>query len=178
MTVRPSWLPDTVSTDGEWKEVVQRLYEVFYKDFHVDGCRFRTLEVWWDRRKEPGDIYEEGFWHLITRHDTTRGERLLDPPRARRISWCKPTLVNSSDDAVAVWERKQTAGKRRGEIRTYVWLKDFDYLVVVEKRMLKERIVGGRKFPARVIAFLLTAFHVGEDWYRKRLQRQLEESLS
>lgn len=175
MTTWPRWLPKAVPTDGEWKEVVQKLYDIFYNDFYVARCRFEGLEVWWDRRREPGEIYEEGFWHLITKDDAEQGERYFDPPRAQRLPWCSPTLVNSDDDAVAVWEREQTEGRRRGQMRTYVWLKDLDYVVVVEKRMLKERIVGERVLPAREIAFLITAYHVGEDWYRRKLQRQLDE---
>ncbi len=158
MSIRPLWLPGLVSINGDPKEVFQRLYDVFYQDFHVDGCRFCGLSVNWDRRREPGDLYEEGFWHLITKFDSQQAVRLMDPRRAERLPWCRPVILHHADPVVKVWEYKQ--GKHR---RTYVWLEQEDYVVVLQRR--------------RTQVFLVTAFYVEGSQTRRKLQRQFENRL-
>jgi len=56
----PDWLPAKVDTNGEWAEVLERLYRVFQVDFIGPGCFFLNSPVWWDRRKLDGE-HEEGF---------------------------------------------------------------------------------------------------------------------
>jgi hypothetical protein len=160
----PSWLPAIVSCDGVWDDVLAVLYGIFDRDFRQRAPRFRSLPVWWDRTVKPGERYEEGFWHLITRDDHALGERLADFRRAERLPWCRPTLDNEQDPAVAVWDYD----KGRKQIRTYVWLRDFDYVVVLERR-----IFGKRDRP-RSAMFLVTAYHVDGD----RTRRQLEASFA
>lgn len=154
---RPSWLPAMISTNGEPKEVFQRLYDVFYRDFHVNRCYFAGRSVGWDRRILPGETYEEGFWHLITEMNDQENDRLFDPRRSERLPWCRPTIVNNADPAVRVWDYQQ--GKH---LRTYVWLYQEDYLVVLEKK---------RRF-----VFLITAYHIDGNQTRKKLQRRYDES--
>lgn len=161
MIPRPVWLPNMVSTDGQWEKVVARLYAIFEKDFKQTRRRLNSMPVWWDRRVLEGDQYEEGFWHLITRitkvHKNTR-ERLYDPRRAERLPWCGPTISNSSDSPVKVWNFKEA----KGRIRIYVWLKDWDYAIILEKKSLR----------INHVAFLVTAFYVDGDSNRKNLQRK------
>jgi len=158
MKEKPDWLPVIVSIDGVWGLVLSRLYTIFDRDFKQLKPMFSAMQVWWDRRVLGGERYEEGFWHLISRHEKETGERLLDPRRAERLPWCCPTLINARDNAVKVWDYKEGSGR----MRTYVWLEDWDYVVILEKR--KHRI--GK------IAFLITAFHVDGKSRRINLERK------
>lgn len=153
---QPAWLPDIVSVNGQWEQVLRMLYGIFERDFVAGGCRFQKMPVWWDRRKLPGEAYEEGFWHLITKEDRHTRERLPDPRRAERLPWCRPTLENCSDPVVKVWEYEEADGK----VQTYVWLENWDYVVILRKR---EQNRGP-------VAFLVTAFHVDYDSTRRSLR--------
>jgi hypothetical protein len=164
MSSRPSWLPAEMDLRGEWSQILSRLYAVFDADFRKGKPRFRGLEVWWDRRILPGEQYEEGFWHLISRKNTRSGERLPDLARARRLTWCAPTILNADDSALKVWdypEAENPDGTAR-KTRTYLWLEDLDYVVVLEK------LSGRRAGSVLDVAFLVTAFVV--DYERKRRQ--------
>lgn len=160
----PNWLPSIVSVSGQWSRVLKRLYRIFDRDFRQTGCYFEGRTVSWNRRRLDASPYEEGFWHLITKYDHSQGERLLDPRRAERLPWCKPTIVNSDDEEVKVWCYQEA----RGKIRTYVWLENWDYVIVLENRELH----GGRS-----ISFLITAFYVEGNSTRRSLQRKYEKRV-
>lgn len=156
----PEWLPELVSVNGEPSTVFARLYEIFHADFHQVERRFLTFPVRWDRRVlEPP--YEEGFWHLITRKDFSTGVRLVDFRRAERLPWCGPAISNCSDACVKVWDYEE--GDRR--IRTYVWLEHYDYVVILEKRVVRN---GG-------VAHLVTAFHIDGRQKRADLERKFQK---
>ncbi len=163
MTGRPDWLPAMCSVDGEWNKVCPYLYQIFESDFKGRKPTLLTMLVWWHRRvlKDDPYGYEEGFWHLITRHDENGGERLFDPRRAERLPWCGPTISNAADHAVKVWDFEEG----RGQLRTYVWLEKWDYAIVFEKRSMR---VG-------IVAFLVTAFHVDGEYRRRLLLRKFEK---
>ncbi len=145
MMQKHDWLPDMASINGEWDKVLVRLYGIFDKDFRKGKPFLEKLPVWWDRRVEKGDIYEEGFWHLISRDEQRSGERLFDPRRAERLPWCCPMLLHNGDVSIKTWDHRE--GRL---LRTYVWLEEYDYVVVLEKRQ--------QNFGK--VAFLITAYHV------------------
>jgi len=153
-----------VSVSGEWDTMVAKLYSIFDHDFRQTGCSFQRAPVWWDQRKLDGSPYEEGFWHLITKLDYAQKERLFDPPRAKRLPWCKPTIVNSGAPEVKVWNYVEA----KGRIRTYLWLENWDYVIILEKR----RLSGGRR-----AAFLTTAFCVGGKSTRRNLQKKYAKRI-
>lgn len=150
----PTWLPEMLDVNGDWDAVLARLYAVFDRDFRKTSCLFETRQVFWDKHVVEGK-YEEGFWHLITKTDQASGDRLLEPRRAERLPWCKPTLANCRDVAVKMWDYKEGKGRPR----TYVWLERCDYVIVLEKRSHK----------SGEIAFLVTAYFVEGENTRKRL---------
>ena len=156
----PHWLPAIVSVNGVWTEVLARLYGVFEADFKRIRLLFDGRPVWWDRRILPGEAYEEGFWHLITKADLNTSARLLDPRRAERLPWCGPVIANSADGAVTVWDFEEA----NGHVRTYLWLQEWDYVVVMEKR--QQRVSE--------VAFLITAFHVDGESSRRNLGRKYQ----
>jgi len=155
--VLPTWLPPMLATDGVWDQVLDRLYSVFQKDFIIDGCSYEGLPVRFDARKEEGK-YEEGFWHLVTKHDPEAGYRVLDPARARRLPWCKATIEQHPPGDTRVWRTREGA-----RIRVYLWLVALDYVVVLEER---SRIV-----------ILVTAYSVDGDRTRTNLQRKYDARI-
>jgi hypothetical protein len=108
--------------------------------------------------------YEEGFWHLITKLDHQSGDRLLDPRRAERLPWCKPTIEHSAEPAVKMWRYKE----RRGKTRIYIWLENWDYVTILEERQLR----GGRQ-----VAFLITAYYVSGSSTRRTLQKKYDARM-
>jgi len=164
----PSWLPPVVDCNGVWREVVAALYAIFMRDFTNGRPSFRGRPIWWDRRRDPGDSYEIGFWHLISRDDLQTGDRLPDFRRAERLPWCRPVLDHEADQAVLVWN----ADRGGGDVRTYLWLRDLDYVVVLQRRALRNRGVG------RSVMFLVTAYHVDGDRTRKQLEGSYASRVS
>lgn len=167
MSATPSWLPPMAETDGVWEEVVARLYAVFQLDFKQGRPTFEGRPVWWDRRILSGDIYEEGFWHLITRTNRQTGDRIPEFPRAKRLPWCAPCVRTSPTPELKVWDYLEGNGRTR----TYVWLKDWEYVVVLEKQTRRQ---AGRSLP---IALLITAYHVDGPASRRRLTRKYEQRI-
>ena len=158
-----AWLPEMISVNGIWENVLARLYDVFDRDFNRGRPVLSGFPVWWDRRIAKGSIYEEGFWHLVSRKEERTGDRFFDPRRAERLPWCKPTLDHANDPAVKFWE--YGAGRRK---RIYVWLEQHDYVIIMEKR--RQRI--------GVVAFLLTAHHVDGPNRRESLKRKFDKRSS
>lgn len=157
-----SWLPELVSVNGVWDEIVTRLYAIFVTDIKEGKPRLNGSQVWWDRTKLEGEKYEEGFWHLVTRDDDNTGERIPDFRRAERFPWCRACIDNFSDGAILFWDYKV-----RKRIETYIWLKDHDYVLVL-KKLCKSW---------GTVYFLLTAYHVDGDSRRRNLTRKYDERL-
>lgn len=164
MPVQPAWLPALLSTNGEWDEIVDRLYRVFDATFTHGHPHLRGIPIWWDRHVAPGDQYEAAFWHLITRDDRSTGERLLDPRRAERLCWCGPALQHADDASVLVWNYRE----QKRDVRTYVWLADWDYVIVLQMR---EKAMGP-------VYYLITAFHVDGSSRRRNLRRKYEQRIA
>jgi hypothetical protein len=163
MSPPPAWLPDIVPCDGDWAECVHRLYATFVRDFTYGRPRLRGRAVWWDRRKLDGDPYEEGFWHLISRDDPASEDRVPDFRRGERLAWCRATLDHATDTAVLQWNFRE--GSER--VRTYLWVKDQDFVVVLEERPIK----NGTCF------FLITAYHLDGEASRRGMQRRYDRRL-
>ena len=156
----PEWLPEQIDTNGTWEGILFRLHEVFDQDFTLGQPRYSGVPVWWDRHRMVGDPYDRGFWHLITREDKSSEDRLLDPPRAKRLRWCKATIINSTPPDVLVFEYEEGKGK----IRTYLWVQQADYLVILEKQQQK----------TKPVYFLVTTFVLDGPSKRKDIQRKYD----
>ena len=166
----PSWLPEMINIRGTWEEISTLLYDVFERDIKSGKLRFEGRHVWYDGTIEPGDKYEEGFWHLISQDiwkmqaGRKIKERIFDEERARRLPWCAPTISNSKEPDVLVWDYKESTRR----IRTYLWIKDYDYVIILEKKFMRKG----------EIAFLVTAFHVGGDFKRRDLSEKYQKRLN
>ncbi len=98
-----------------------------------------------------------------SKRDHTTGERLLDNRRAERLSWCVPIICNSNDDEVKVWDYKESSGR----VRTYLWLKNMDYVVVLERKEIK----------FEEVFFLITAYYVDGASRRRHLHKKYERRI-
>jgi hypothetical protein len=157
----PNHGPPPHCVNGDWPSILARLYAIFTVDFKDQTCSFQGCAVDWDKRIASGDNYEEGFWHLVTKTDHRTGDRLLDPRRAERLPWCSPTIRNSPHVAIKACEYLESGNRRR----VYIWLEEWDYVVILEKRMRKDV----------VWYFLVTAFHVDGGSTRRSLSRKHTE---
>jgi hypothetical protein len=108
-----------------------------------------------------GDPHEEGFWHLTTREDKASGDRLLDPPRAKRLRWCRATIDNAASPDVLMFDYEEGNGR----IRTYLWVRDADYVVILEKREKNGKVVAYS---------LVTAFPLDGPSRRKDMRRKYD----
>jgi len=158
----PAWLPGMASVNGQWQEICARLYFIFQNDFIKSERYYENRHLWWDRRILNGE-YEEGFWHLITKDDKDKKERLFEPRRAERLPWCGPAISNHGDNAVKKWEYREPTKR----IRIYLWLEAFDYVIILEKRT-----VGKKE-----IIFLITAYYVDGESTRRSLKRKYNERV-
>lgn len=141
MLSNPKWLPSRINTNGVWEKILNNLYKVFDNDFIIKKCFFDTYKIIFDNRRIDSP-YEEGFWHLISKFNYASNQREPDFPRAQKLPWCKPTIENHSESIVKCWDYEEE-NKR---IKTYIWLENYDYIVIIEKRATN--------------AFLATAMHV------------------
>ncbi len=133
-------------------EVMERLYTIFRADFVTNPVTYQGSRVWFFPEMERGK--ELIFWHLVEREDPPRsGNRLPDFRRAERLPWARPLLLNHADQAVLAWDFEEAAS----DVRTYVWLKDLDYVVV-----MKRYPDGARR--------LITAYWIDYESKRKTLR--------
>jgi hypothetical protein len=160
--IPPAWLPPLAPVGGPHDGTIARLYDVFAEDFKRTGCTLHGRPVWWDGLR-PGELYEEGFWHLVSRVNKRSGERKFDSRRAERLPWCKPIIAHADDPAVTTWSNCE--GKRR--IRTRLWLREHDYVVVLERRLMR---VGE-------VMFVVTAFYVEGESTRRDLRKRFAKRL-
>lgn len=103
------------------------------------------------------DNKPECFWHLCGRGEN----RQIDPGRAARLPWFRPVLENWTAPEVLAWEGE---GTQAGKICRYLWLRDFDYLII---------LAPGRQGGW----FLVTAHHVEGRRRRQDLERRRERGV-
>lgn len=163
MTDMPVWLPPMLRLAGTWQEISSTLYAVFDRDFKKARPKFQACPVRWDERVLPGQNYEEGFWHLISKEEKDTGDRLPEFRRAERLPWCAPTITHSQESTVMVFDYMEG----RGQVRTYVWLKDWDYCIIIQ--------MVGR---SRKVAMLITAFYVTGPSQKRSLQVKFDKKVA
>ena len=156
----PLWLPELLSISGEPSEIIDTLYATFRRDFKNGRPVFRSLPVWWDRRTIE-DSRDEGFWHIVTQKDHATGYRLLDNCRAKRLAWARAAIDNAGCQDVTVFDYVE--GDCRA--RTYLWIKDADYVVILEEQ-IRDRPIAYR---------LITAFCLDGPKRRAAMQRKCDD---
>ncbi len=130
--MRPEWLDPPLDVNGlNINQTYDYLYSVYNQTLSdIDNIVVDGKHVSIDRSKSEEDPeYERAFIHFITRK---RGEgrkaiRSYDEERARKIHWIKPLLLHYRDGAV-----KSFWAKGPKENSLYIWLEEFDYLLVLK----------------------------------------------
>jgi hypothetical protein len=158
--MQPDWLPPQLVLAGSSiSDDYAKLYEVFERDFissaHavVDGSRVIVNNVI-DPSVDGGYTY--GFTHLVT-HGQGAG-RSIDYERARKLPWVRAILDNCAQPEVTAFYVQYAKDER-----LYLWLTDYDFVVVLKK--LKSR--SERESPTKII---VTGYHVYSQG-RRTLQR-------
>jgi hypothetical protein len=106
------------------------------------------------------DGLEEIFWHLTHREDDGTGERMPDLRRCERLPWVSCIINNATAPELLFWDYKE----HDGSIKTYIWLRDHDFVVI-----LKKYPNGNRR--------LITSFCVDHASTRRNLERKYKKRL-
>ena len=151
------WLPPLVLLSehgGNWPKYEAALYAIFVEDFVVSKPTFRGRRLGLKRHPLSNDK-EAAFWHLTSTGDV-EAERIPEMRKCERIAWPRPGITNCNVAGVKVWSVSHGQ-----EQRISIWLEEDDYVIILADR-------GDYLLP-------WTAFHVTQDHYRRKLQRQYDE---
>jgi hypothetical protein len=127
MNGSPHWLPSMVCVNPWTNETLDMLYAIFKRDFKDSQPVYEGKAVWFFLNMEGGK--EAIFWHMTSREDKDTGQRLPDLRRSERLPWVRPMIDNSNEPEILAWDYEE--GDRT--TRSYVWLKDHDFLVLMKK---------------------------------------------
>lgn len=150
------WLPEMLSVSPWSVDTYEMLYAVFRRDFVVSQPRYRGFHVWFFTDMDEGK--EEIFWHLTDKGK--KPNRLPDTNRSARLSWVRPMLQRCPDPEILDWDVEED-----GVIKTYVWLKNHDFVVIMK------RMPDGRRR-------LLTAHYLDYSDMRNKLQKKYDRRIS
>ena len=92
--------------------------------------------------------------------DSDEKTRIPDLRRCERLPWVKPMVEYPSDSELLCWDYLEGDGS----IKTYVWLKDLDFVVI-----MKKLDNGSRR--------LITSFHLDSEFKKKDLERKYENRI-
>ncbi len=131
------------------------LQTAFNADFVVQTPQFMGLKVAHVTQLNITHGICETLWHIVSKEVLVFNplkrrkelQRQFDLKRAKKIPWCKPSIEQAADPAVMQWDKRESTGK----IRSYVWLKHWDYVVILERKTAASK---------QQYAMLITAFYV------------------
>lgn len=173
----PSWLPSLFPVDQWTQDTYENLYELFCRDIRDSRLRYRQFGVWIFPDIEDGK--ERIFWHLTSRMQKTATiprrkqkyfeegkkfeikQRLPDLRRCERLPWVKPIIEHSQDSMILSWDYCEGDGT----IKTYVWLKEHDFVVIMKKYKNNSRR-------------LITSFCVDKEYKRIDFERKYKSRLN
>ncbi|HDH00421.1 MAG TPA: hypothetical protein ENG80_01240 [Nitrospirae bacterium] len=173
----PEWLPDMLCVNPWTENTYEKLYNIFCRDIRDSDLRYFSKAVWIFLELDDGK--ESVFWHLTSRttkpikiprrkrkfysDDQTyiEEERLPDLRRCERLPWIKALIEHSSEPEVRAWDYEE--GNRT--IKTYVWLKEYDFVVIMKKYP-----DGKRR--------LITSFYVDSLYKQKDFERKYVKRLN
>lgn len=173
-----AWLPPMAQVSpwqhGGNNDTYEMLYSVFCQDFVGPRPRYAGHQVWYYPDMEDGK--EKIFWHLTSREEKAKpvprrmrhivgaaqqpAQRYPDLRRSERLPWVRPLIENATQPVVLAWDYQEG----NGDIHTYVWLKDSDFVVIMKK------YPDGRRR-------LITSFYVDKDYKRQDFERKYAKRL-
>jgi hypothetical protein len=155
----PHWLPPMAAVNPWTNATYEMLYAIFKQDFKDSQPVYDGNPVWFFPELDDGK--EVVFWHMTSRVDQETRERLPDLRRSERLPWVRPMMGNSTQPEILAWDYEE--GDRT--IKTYVWLKDQDFLVLMKKYK------DGRRR-------LITSYHVDQPHTRRSLQKKYAKRVN
>jgi len=159
MNGTPEWLPEPLHLKTWSHDTYDRLYQWFCSEILSAPLQYDGSKVWYFPDIEDGR--EALFWHLTAREDKATGDRIPDLPRCRRLPWLRPLLLNTRRPGVLGWDYLEGDGSTK----TYVWLRDYDYVVIMKKYP-----DGSRR--------LVTAYCIQYSNERRKLQKKYDGRLN
>ena len=163
------WLPEMFAVSPWGMNTYQKLYALFCRDIRDAGLRFSGTPIVIPREADADGI-EEIFWHLTTRNpkpvprrlkpylELNEDDRLPDPRRCERLPWINPVVSRAcSAPEILVWDYEEGDGR----IKTYLWLKACDFVVIFKK------LRNGRRL-------LVTSFYVDNKYTRNSFQKKYD----
>lgn len=174
----PDWLPELLMIDPWTGHTYEMLYRVFCRDIRDGSLHYDGHRIWFFPEKSDGK--EEIFWHLTSRenkpkpiprrkqhlyrtgqtHEPETVERVPDFRRCERLNWVKPLVEHAVEPEVMAWDYEEGDGT----IKTYVWIKDQDFVVIMKKYP-----DGARR--------LITSFYVDSEYTKKDFERKYENRI-
>lgn len=174
----PDWLPELLTVDPWTASTYDMLYGVFCRDIRNGRLTYDGNDIWFFPDKSDGK--EEIFWHLTTRenkpqriprrkqrhyprgqtHEPEKAERYPDLRRSERLNWVKPLTEHTAEPDVLSWDYAEG----NGTIKTYVWIKGHDFVVIMKKYP-----DGGRRL---VTSFYVDSEYTKQDFERKHANRE------
>ncbi len=166
----PDWLPAKFCVDP-WKgNTYEILYLIFCRDIRDSELKYCSYRIWFFPEKEDGK--ETIFWHLTSREqkkqviprrmrkyhkevNSDEKTRFPDLRRSERLPWVKPMVEHPGDSELLCWNYLEGDGS----IKTYVWLKDLDFVVIMKKYEDESRR-------------LVTSFYVDSEFKKNDLERK------
>ncbi len=155
----PKWLPELFPVNPWRHDTYEALYRLFERDFKESQLVYGGQNVWFFPEMEDGK--EKIFWHLTSREDKEVGERLPDLRRSERLPWVRPILDDPGEPEVLAWDHREGDGT----IKTYVWLENDDFLVIMKKYPDGQR---------RLITSFWVEYENAKRKLRKKYERRLE----
>lgn len=156
----PNWLPEMLKIEPWCEASVPTLYAQFSRDFKGVNLTLDGLPVrYFPNLEEDGK--EAIFWHLIQKEDRESKVRVPDYCRCCRLSWVAAVISNGNQSEVTKWDYLEA----RGVVQTYLWLREFDYLVVL------------RRFKKGAGWNLITAHCVDGNGTRRTLESKLQRRI-
>ena len=124
----PPWMPQLVEVNPWTADTFDLLYAVFQAQLALpvrltlDGRRVSFFQ-------DMDDGKELMFWHLTHREDKATTSYIPEPQRCARLSWVAAMLSNAHQPEVTRWDYAES----NGNVCTYLWLREHDYVVVLKK---------------------------------------------
>jgi len=173
----PEWLPDMAQVSswchGGTDDTYEMLYGIFCRDIKNHSLKYNGHNVWFFNEIEDGK--EAIFWHLTSRKQKTRrvprrqrrfykedeipAQRLPDLRRSERLPWVRSIIENYEKNEILAWDYEEG----NGSVKTYVWLKNYDFVVIMKKYRDNRRRL--------VTSFYIDSEHTCCDFERKYNRR-------
>lgn len=129
------------------EDKIKLAYNVFKRDFLDSKCFLEKILIC-SKSSKKIEIsqklnVEEVFWHIISRKNSSI--RTFDEQRAKRIEWVKCIILDYDKNHIKRFYYYESNGK----IRLYLWLEQYDFVVILEKIITKTEE-----------AFIVTSFYI------------------